>query len=127
MADQVTRVADPIAFAEARLDETEHKARQLMRTAQDVHKKLREPKNLGRWAPGWGAWPAVEALCAQMLRDVEAGRRILARHRECWEHGNGVCWEFPGPAGLCRELADLLFRWADHVEYAPAWLPDEEA
>ena len=53
---------------------------------------------------------------ARALREVEAGRRILARHGYC-DHGgwNGT--------PLCPDLADLLVRWAGHPGYSPEWKP----
>lgn len=53
---------------------------------------------------------------ARVLREVEAGRRILARHTMC------VQGLHAGPYP-CPELADLLYRWADHPDYRPEWAP----
>lgn len=58
---------------------------------------------------------------ARALREVEAGRRILARHADC-AVGNGSCEWFAGP-GPCDDFADLLYRWAGHPDYRPAWKP----
>jgi Family of unknown function (DUF6221) len=115
---------DPIAFGQARLDEDEQQTRHLLCRAQNVSLELEEPKLLGRHTPGWDSWGDVEKLCERALRDVESGRRILARHTECAQRGTGPCWEFPGVGDLCRELADLLYRWTDHPDYDPRWKPE---
>jgi len=58
---------------------------------------------------------------ARVLREVEAGRRILDRHRLC-PSGAGYddMWTGPGP---CPDLSDLADRWNDHPDYDPAWRP----
>ena len=92
--------ADPVAFATARLDED----------WQEAH------------APRY-----PDLLAARIRREVTAGRRILARHRDC---GFGAvttrycgvhAWN--GAAG-CRDFRDLLVRWADHPDYDPLWSPE---
>lgn len=93
--------ADPVAFATARLNEDE-----------------REIRNDPPVGMGYAILPV------RMLRDLKAGRRILARHAECAERGTGPCREFPvGDGALCAELADLLYRWADHGDYDRGWKP----
>ena len=62
---------------------------------------------------------------ARALREVEAGRRILARHRECPVQ-NGYCERWTGPE-VCPEMADLLVRWAGRPGYDPDWAPDHSA
>jgi len=79
---------------------------------------------------------------ARALREVEAGRRILARHvhvpsttpwtgpdgtdfgcRECgYEDDYGTI----APTGWCDDLRDLLYRWADHPDYRQEWRPKSE-
>jgi hypothetical protein len=115
---------DLIAFITARLDNAETKARDLLRTAQDVGLALQEPHLLGREIPGWHSWPDVETMCEGALRDVESARRILARHRDCVPWGNGPC-EHAGITGEppCPDLRDLLWRWSEHLDYDPAWTP----
>jgi hypothetical protein len=46
------------------------------------------------------------------LREVEAGRRVLARHRGC------ASWLPP-----CPDLRDLLARWAGRPGYDERWGP----
>lgn len=87
--------ADPVAFATARLDEDE--------------REIREDPPVGC---GYALLPA------RMLRDVASGRRTLARHTKCVQGK----WAGPYP---CPELADLLYRWADHPDYEPAWKPQQ--
>ncbi|MCC3761742.1 DUF6221 family protein [Glycomyces sp. TRM65418] len=77
---------------------------------------------------------------ARALREVAAGRRILARHRPADRPENGVwaccgCGEWLNFDGdlesevadiaRCRELRDLAAPWADHRDYRPEWAPDE--
>lgn len=89
---------DLIAFVTARLDEDE---RELVKDP---------PAGLG-----------YANLAARMHREVEAGRRILERHRPD-QYGCQYCERFPGP-GPCPDLADLLVHWADHPDYRPEWKP----
>lgn len=58
---------------------------------------------------------------ARALREVEAGRRILERHRDDG-YGCQYCERWIGP-GPCPDLADLLYRWAGHPDYDGAWAP----
>lgn len=117
-----------IAFAAERLDEAEAEARDLLRTAQDVRLALRDPRLLGRVIPGWYSWPDVEAMCERALRDVESGRRALARHEDCAPWGGGPC-EHAGTTDEppCLDLRDLLWRWRGHPDYSRAWAPPEIA
>jgi hypothetical protein len=84
---------DPAAFAQARLDEEEDHYRRRI----------------------------VVINAPRALRDVEAGRRILARHAAC-SSGAGYddMWTGPDP---CPDMADLLYRWADHLDYDQKWKP----
>lgn len=119
-------MADPIAFAEARLAETEIgaiRARSLRDKIDDPYRQIDPRMREGAEY----TWHETGADPARALREVAAGRRILARHRPC-AAGMGICMDYPtASADICPELADMLVRWADHVEYEPAWLPDEEA
>lgn len=59
---------------------------------------------------------------ARALREVEAGQRILERHKFCgipW--GGGQCDEAGHVVPPCPDLADLLARWADHPDYDRDW------
>lgn len=114
---------EPVSFAEARLDELEAAANR----AQSLRYQLDDPYRQIDPAVRDGAeytWREVGADPARTLRDVDSGRRILARHAECAERGTGPCREFPvGDGALCAELADLLYRWADHGDYDRGWKP----
>jgi hypothetical protein len=59
------------------------------------------------------------------LRDAEAGRRVLERHRDCVPWGNGPC-EHAGTTGEppCPDMRDLLSRWSDHPDYRQEWALD---
>lgn len=95
---------DPVTFAEARLDEDERELRS------------DPPVGLG-----------YATLAARVRIEIAAGRRILARHRDCGTPA-GLCnrhnlgWN--GPAG-CYEMRDLLVRWAEHPDFDEVWWPRE--
>jgi hypothetical protein len=104
--------SDPIAFAEARLDDDEHAARELIE-GTGMHGLLRI------FADGS---PVLDMLGRRMLREVESGRRILERHRpDAW--GCQSC----AADGPCPDLRDLLCRWADRPGYDPDWAPAQSA
>lgn len=128
--------SDPIAFARARLDELEVTAKAAAdRVGSAKWREAETPDGRSAVMMGDVEHGAHTALVshfalhdpARALREVEAGRRILARHAECARRGSGPCWEFPyGDGQVCRELADLLYRWPDHDAYHPAWSPRED-
>ena len=101
---------DPVAFAAARLDE-----------AEAEHDEMHYD-GCARCGPV--VFPCDCGYPARVLREVEAGRRILARHQPdsygcqyCADGGhNIISWG-------CADLADLLARWADHPDYDQAWRP----
>jgi hypothetical protein len=111
-----------VAFIEARLAEDKQRVESLLFAC-----KIPE-KTPDFFACGG---PAAEAYWehfgpARMLRDVEAVRRILERHRDCYPYGGGPC----DHAGLvafderpCPDLRDLAARWSDHPEYQERWKP----
>ena len=137
---------DPIAFGSARLDEDEAAARAAADTAAvDWHATGAVTATGPVILVASGEYDDVEVATvdlggddiaahiarhdpARVLREVEAGRRTLQRHRTCGS-GHGYCdgvidgdrtrrtWP------LCDDLADLLYRWADHSDYNPAWKP----
>ena len=125
--------ADPIGFAQVHLDQDEAVAN----AAATVNAMNRDDPSgrSGHWTADevfsrgthW-SYQADEHIALhdpdRSFREVQAGRRILARHAACVTDGTGPCWEFPGPAGLCRELADLLYRWSDDPGYDPTWMPE---
>jgi hypothetical protein len=63
---------------------------------------------------------------ARALRDIEAKRRILDRHRNCG-HGVGYCddggggWELEDGTPVCSDKLDLAAIWSDHPDYQPDW------
>ena len=62
---------------------------------------------------------------ARVLREVEAKRRILKRHRNC---GSGIGYCDDGGHGSdgtgpgCAEMRDLAAPYTDHPEFDQAWL-----
>lgn len=68
------------AAALTAIDLAEKDARAILVTAQQVQLTLSEPKLLGTFQPGWGAWPAVEKVLWLRLAGLEGRRRILDRH-----------------------------------------------
>lgn len=127
------------AFTKARLDEAEAAARELLRTAQDVSLKLKDPALLGRRMPGWHSWPDVEAMCTGRLADIEAMRAVLAMHHQpredgtydyvypealkfCSSCGPGDSWEArehpdwfdEWPCTHARLIAEI---WSDHPDF----------
>ena len=133
------RVDDLIAFVTARLDEDEAVARGAART-DDGHG--------GRWLPvhfGAGGFDARvdEHIArhdpARALREVAAGRAILAAHAPDYTSRFGspgppecvVCiterdaypeqWE--GDSWPCLTLRQLAAIWSDHADYRPEWKP----
>lgn len=136
MTDEAA-VTDPVAFLAARLDEDEAAAKAdggtgewFARTVSGIH------------GPGVSAGPGVFVTDlptsriattntsaqarhmarhdpARVLREVDAGRRTLERHRPD-RYGCQYCERFPGP-GPCPDLADLLDRWSDHPDYDREW------
>jgi hypothetical protein len=124
-------VDDLMAFVTARLDEDEEAYRHL--TGQWGHAPeehmyactdgcLEWARDGDRLPNHHNSWMLVLDP-ARVLREVEAGRRILARHQPdgfgcqyCADGGHNSDWG-------CADLADLLARWADHPEYRPEWKP----
>ena len=118
--------SDPIACAATWLDEDERAARELI-DGTGMHGLLRI------FADGS---PALDVLGQRMLREVEAGRRILARHGgKHWcptglQDGEWVYFEgaerkvgiFP-----CADMIDLLYRWVDRPGYDPVWRPPAQS
>ena len=124
-------MSDLTAFLTARLDEDEQQTRKLLCRAQEVCLELKEPKLLGRHIPGWDSWCDVEKLCVRALREVEAKRRIMGRHRD---DGCGYCAGCEtstrhsgirelAPSGECPEKRDLAAIYSDHPDYRQEWAP----
>jgi hypothetical protein len=115
-------IDDLIAFARARLDEDEAVAKAAHLRAGD------------HWNDGEDIlFPEVLAVIARhdparTLREVEAGRRILARYEDCL-----VRMEDPGyPHAVARDqareyedfvLPNLIASWSDHPGYRQEWAP----
>lgn len=131
-------MTDPVAFAEARLDEEEAAARLAAREGgswkqDDPDRQPGAISSLGgpvvydEGSPDeYQAAHIARYDPARALREVEAGRRILARHRDCGfgDLAGRYCGvhSWNGAAG-CRDFRDLLFRWADHPDYDESWKP----
>ena len=58
---------------------------------------------------------------ARALRDVEAGERILERHRYCEPYGGGPCDHAGIVDGPCPDMRDLAARWRDHPDHGKGW------
>lgn len=96
---------DLVAFITARLDEDD-----------------REIRNDPPVGMGYAMLPA------RMLREAEAGRRMLARYEDCLAR-----MEDPGyPQGVARDqareyedfvLPNLAASWSDHPDYDQDWKP----
>lgn len=133
---------DHVTFAAARLGEEERYARtvtavglrQAAKATPEDHADamslaitvLSDPEivcELEHWVDGTRGTPPNDL--GRVLRDVESGRRILERHRDCVPWGGGPC-EHAGTTGEppCPDLRDLLRRWGDHPRYNQAWAPE---
>ena len=79
-----------------------------------------------RFVSGYGG-PAADAFIARhdparVLREVAAGRRILARHvRQPGQHPDFCRHDLR--VLPCPDMRDLLARWDDHPDYRPEWKP----
>jgi hypothetical protein len=133
-------MADPVTFAQARLDEDETAAKSA--TDGPWYAVGNEIRGHDRTYAGGEpdilvvkhTWPQEAAHIvrhdpARALREVEAGRRILARYEDCLARMEDPDY----PQGVARDqareyedfvLPNLLYRWADHPDYEPAWLPE---
>lgn len=113
---------DPAEFASVQLNEDEAAAQAAIgrgdgqwRAARTAVLDAGGTGALAMWTKEGGAEHIARHDPARALREVESGRRILERHRDCW-CGNG-------PGDVCPEMADLLCRWADRPGYKPEWAP----
>jgi hypothetical protein len=113
-------VSDLTEFLLARIAEDEAAARRLLVTAQRTSLTLADPKWLGLPAPGWYAWPEVEAMCTRTIADGETKRRVIAELTED-PMGNHEWWwdrDVSGPL-----LALMALPYADHPDYRAEWRP----
>lgn len=70
----------------------------------------------------------------RVLREVEARRRVVARHQleRRWD-GDAICGRCSVPqAGAyqtwpCPDLRDLASAWSTHPDYRAEWAPDVDA
>jgi Family of unknown function (DUF6221) len=143
--------SDPIAFAEARLEEDEDAAKAAFDPDFDDgewrydESAQPRPRIIGAaWESSLhsGIWDCEDPdddceqhrqpsraqgehiarhSPARALREVEAGRRLLGRHGPD-AYGCQFCCH--SPVGTpCADLRDLLCRWASHPDYDPDWKP----
>ncbi len=109
-------------FLKARVAEDEAAATKLMRSAQDHHLAVQEPRLLGTTIPGWYEWPEIEKLARHLLTEAGAKWQILAAYDATAETDTrqaGV-----GRAALAHVLRCLAAVYADHPDYDPEWAPD---
>jgi hypothetical protein len=132
---------DPVTFGQARLDEDRAAARACLllewrigpvtiagrnlEGTVDAHRTMTLAKGTNHDPEGRCLVHAARHDPARVLREVEAGRRILARHTDCARGIGRFAGELRDGIAVCDELADLLYRWADHPDYQPAWLPED--
>jgi len=126
-------MAAVIAFAEARLaeDEAPAKAAQLRfpgpwEQAENTNSPLlsavtlydSRDESVGVIRGSYAAAHIARHDPARTLREIEAKRRILERHRGCGD-GFGYCADggHDRDDGGCAELADALSAWSDHPDY----------
>jgi len=120
-------VSDLTAFLAARLDELETSAARawsLRDKLDDPHRQIDPNVRAG----AEHAWHETAADPARMLREVEAGRRILARYEDCLLRMEDPAYPHAVARDQAREYEDfvlpnLLVRWADHPDYDPEWRP----
>jgi hypothetical protein len=125
-------MSDPVAFGTARLDEDEALASgRVCSEWKVIGSRVWLPLGGGsRLVAEFSDQPSSEPSAAEhvarhdparVLREVDAGRRTLERHRPD-RSGCQYCERPPGP-GPCPDLADLLDRWSDHPDYDQGWKP----
>ncbi|MFY1595466.1 DUF6221 family protein [Micromonospora sp. WMMD737] len=68
---------DLLTWLAEQIDAAEKQTRTLLYWAQQTSLTLQDPKLLGKYIPGWHAWPDVEQLCRQHLADLNAKRRLV--------------------------------------------------
>ena len=125
-----------IEFIKARLDEDEQAARAVGSNAIDATEGMWGTKYLTLHGdhpdrhtaelPAELADHIARHDPARALREVEAKRRVLARHTGCGT-GIGYCddgghaWDDEdGPRG-CADLADLVAVYSDHPQFREEW------
>jgi hypothetical protein len=131
---EAVAVTDLEAFANARLDEDEAAAIAAtpgpwLATGEDILSRADDRHWAGACAANASGADGAHIARhdpARALREVEAGRRILDRHQPdgygcqyCDDGGHGNS----GGDGFCADLADLVYRWADHPDFDQGWKP----
>lgn len=129
---------DPlIAFLNARLDEDEALAKSVEDNSDPWLGQWEADGNLAlRTYNGWVLAVAGSSVHefrpgvlahialhdpARVLREVEAGRAILANHDDTHDCGDRRSWEFPYVG--CRDVLALAAIYSDHPDYRPEWKP----
>lgn len=105
-------MSDLVAFLAARLDEDEAKAALTLRAAT------------AHFGPRFKAAPRER--WERVLREVEAGRRLIGRYEYCAAYG-----EAPGNEGLWHAMREyeehilpaMAAVWSGHPDYDPEWAP----
>jgi hypothetical protein len=102
----VTDYAEAAASLQARADDDEKAARELLRIAQDVQLQLEEPALLGKHIPGWYSWPAVEAMAWRAIRDAVNLREVLDHYQsavDAWAAVQSGAWPATAPGRVRTE------------------------
>lgn len=111
------------------LDEMEPHHRSLLEEAQRVRVALKEPKDLGRYHPGWTAWPDVEKATLRLLRLIDRDRALLAAYDAAEAAWSDPTTQLAESIGVARNHRRLVLR--DEVKRAATfWLdptPEETA
>ena len=125
---------DLAAFVRDRLDEQEHGARELRRRAQEHRRAVKEQAVLGTHVPGWHDWPKVDQVCATVLAQVAANRRIVDDHAglvpDFWCQADSACKD-PDDRDLRERMPCRYVRWvvaifSTHPDYREEWAPDAD-
>lgn len=115
-----------IEFLEARLAESETRAQNLMRHAQDTQLTFEDGKKwLGRVTPGRHDWPDVEAICQETLVDLMAKREIIQdfKRAQIWSHEAGFEPDVVAFLVLVlkAQVCHLAASYATHPDYRQEW------
>lgn len=126
----MTMSSDLVAWLRAQLDVTESETRKLLRDAQDVSLRLKDPTYLGRHVPGWYLFPDIERILARTLADLDAQRRVLDVYEEAsstydarYRLGLGTAGDHARTQALAMAIRMLASVYADQPGYRDEWRP----